>query len=306
MAFSEVYTRQVALLVRTLPFVAEEDCFALKGGTAINLFLRDMPRLSVDIDLAYLPVAPRDESLHEIDAAMKRIAGHIGSGLRGAKVNQTALKGEGAVYKLVVSLDGVQVIIEVTPVLRGSVFESEIRSVSAPVEDAYGFAEITTLSFADLYGGKIVAALDRQHPRDLFDIHDLLENEGLNDQLREAFIVYLISHNRPMHEVLGSKQKDIAEEFERGFAGMTSEPVALSTLTDARARLVDTGITNMPAAHKDFLVSFERGEADWSRLSVDSIDELPAVQWRIQNLDGLAKERRAELVSALETVLSGG
>lgn len=114
MAFSEIYTRQAALLIRTLPFIAEEQCFALKGGTAINLFLRDMPRLSVDIDLAYLPVQPRDQSLREIDASMRRIAARIRDGLRGATVNETTLKGESAVCKLVVIQGGVQVIIEVT------------------------------------------------------------------------------------------------------------------------------------------------------------------------------------------------
>jgi predicted nucleotidyltransferase component of viral defense system len=209
MAFSEVYARQATILIRTLPFIAEEPCFALKGGTSINLFLRDMPRLSVDIDLAYLPVQPRDQSLREIDATMRRIAARIRDGLRGVTANETTLKGESAVCKLVVTQGGVQVILEVTPVLRGCVFDPEVRRVSASIEDAYGSAEIMTLSFADLYGGKIVAALDRQHQRDLFDVYDLLRNEGLDDWLREAFIVYLISHNRPMHEVLASGQKDI-------------------------------------------------------------------------------------------------
>lgn len=55
MAFSDIYRRQVELLIRTLPAVAEEECFALKGGAAINLFIRNLPRLSVDIDLTYLP-----------------------------------------------------------------------------------------------------------------------------------------------------------------------------------------------------------------------------------------------------------
>ena len=77
MAFADIYRRQIALLIRVLPLVTEEVCFALKGGTAINLFVRDLPRLSVDIDLTYLPVAPRPESLADIGAAMKRIAGRI-------------------------------------------------------------------------------------------------------------------------------------------------------------------------------------------------------------------------------------
>jgi predicted nucleotidyltransferase component of viral defense system len=180
----EQYRRQAALLIRVLPFVAEESCFALKGGTAINLFVRNMPRLSVDIDLTYLPVADRKTSLAEIDAAMKRIAERIQKGIPGARVTSSVLKEAGIVSKHFVELDGVQIKIEVTPVLRGCVYDPETRSVSETVEMAFGFADIQVVSFADLYAGKLVAALDRQHPRDLFDVRDLLANEGISDELR--------------------------------------------------------------------------------------------------------------------------
>jgi predicted nucleotidyltransferase component of viral defense system len=189
MAFAENYKRQVGLLIRTLPLVAEQKCFALKGGTAINLFVRDMPRLSVDIDLTYLPVRPRAESLAAIDAAMKRIAGRITQSIPGAKITEGKL--EDALTRLLVRAEGVQTKIEVTPVLRGCVYEPELRGVSEAVEDAFGFAEIQVVSFADLYAGKIVAALDRQHPRDLFDVRGLLANEGIDDNLRRAFVVYM-------------------------------------------------------------------------------------------------------------------
>ncbi len=76
MPVDERYRRQVELLVRTLPHVALERCFALKGGTAINLFVRDLPRLSVDIDLTCLPVADRARSLADIETALRRSAGH--------------------------------------------------------------------------------------------------------------------------------------------------------------------------------------------------------------------------------------
>ncbi len=174
MPVAELYRRQVAFLVRVIPFVAAEKCFALKGGTAINLFVRDMPRLSVDIDLTYLPVADRATSLKEMDAAMRRIADSIVRGIPGAAVNQSAPKGETCITRLNVRADGAQMKIEVTPVLRGCVYEPETRSVSARVEDEFGFAEIQVVSFPDLYAGKLVAALDRQHPRDLFDVRDLL------------------------------------------------------------------------------------------------------------------------------------
>ena len=109
MAVDETYRRQVALLVRTLPFVAEETCFALKGGTAINLFIRDMPRLSVDIDLTYLPLSDRAASLSEIDSTLRRIGARITDGLVGAHVYEGMLHGENTVNKLVIRVEGVQV-----------------------------------------------------------------------------------------------------------------------------------------------------------------------------------------------------
>jgi predicted nucleotidyltransferase component of viral defense system len=159
MALDETYRKQVGLLIRLLPLIAEESCFALKGGTAINLFIRDMPRLSVDIDLTYLPVAPRAESLAAIDAAMKRIVKRVRDLMPDAKV--TSSGSEGASTQIVVRQGGVQTKIEVTPVLRGTVYEPETLAVSDAVEAAFGFAEIPIISFADLYAGKIVAALDR-------------------------------------------------------------------------------------------------------------------------------------------------
>ena len=262
MPFSDVYQRQVSLLIKILPHVAEEECFALKGGTAINLFIRDMPRLSVDIDLTYLPVSSREESLAAIDAAMKRIAQRIRSALRGAQIVPSVTNPEKAVTKLLIRQGDAQVKIEVTPVLRGCVYDPELRSVSPSVEATFGFAEIRVVSFADLYAGKIVAALDRQHPRDLFDVRDLLAREGIDDDLRRAFIVYLLSHNRPMAEILAPTRKPITDEFQRGFAGMTAEPVALEELIAARETLIDSIVGQMSEPHRRFLITFERGEPE--------------------------------------------
>jgi predicted nucleotidyltransferase component of viral defense system len=302
MAFAENYRRQVALLLRTIPFIAQEKCFALKGGTAINLFVRDLPRLSVDIDLTYLPVYGRKKSLGAIDKAMKRIEARTKKGVPGAQITKALI--EGAVTKLVVrEAAGTQIVIEVTPVLRGCAYECEVRAVSAAVEEAFGFAEMPVVSFADLYAGKIVAALDRQHPRDLFDVKHLLANEGIDDALRAAFIVYLLSHNRPMSEVLGSKPKDISGEFLRNFEGMTTEPVKVAELLAARAQLVEIIVAGMPEAHRQFLISFELGEPDWGLLAVPDAAKLPAIKWRQQNLDKLDKNKRAELVAGLEKVL---
>ncbi len=303
MALSDQYRRQVSLLVQTLPFVADEKCFALKGGTAINLFVRDLPRLSVDMDLTYLPVHDRRESLDEIDASLKRIAAKVSDGLPETRVHSGGLKGKKAVNKLTVQTSDTQVKIEVTPVMRGCVFDPEERSVSATVESEYGFARTQVVSFADLYAGKIVAAFDRQHPRDLFDVRHLLANEGIDDKLRKAFVVYLLSHGRPMHEVLNPTRLDLDKEYRRGFEGMIAKPVSLQDLIDTREQIIETMTKEMPGEHKQLLVSFVSGIPDWSSFNIEGAKDLPAVQWRAMNLDKLNKKRREELAGQLASVV---
>lgn len=302
----DLYRRQVALVMRTLPLVALETCFALKGGTAINLFVRNMPRLSVDIDLTYLPVADRSASLQEIDAALRRIAGSIEVGIRGATVSRSAPQGEDYITKLFVRADAVQIKVEVTPVLRGCVYEPQMMSVSPRVEDRFGFAEIQVVSFPDLYAGKIVATLDRQHPRDLFDVRDLLANEGITDELRKAFIIYLLSHNRPLAEVLAPVRLDITAEFGRGFAGLTETPVSLAELLRAREDLIGALVGGMPQDHRRFLITFKRGEPEWALLGLPGAETLPAVRWRLENLAKLDAAKRSAFVARLGDVLGIG
>ncbi len=303
MPVDEGYRRQVALLVKAVPLVAAETAFALKGGTAINLFLRDMPRLSVDIDLTYIPVADRASSLKEIDAAMRRIAKEIERGVPGARVSASATKGEKCVTKLIVRADDAQIKIEVTPVLRGCVYEPAVRSVSARVEEEFGFAEMPVVSFADLYAGKIVAALDRQHPRDLFDVRDLLSHEGIDDNLRKAFIIYLLSHQRPMAEVLAPTRLNISAEYNRGFEGMVDKPVPLDQLLQAREDLIREIVGKMPEQHRRFLISVKCGEPDWGLLDLPGAKDLPAVRWKLENLAKLSADKRKQLLSGLREAL---
>jgi len=303
MTIAEGSRKQVALLIRTVPFVASEKEFALKGGTAINLFVRDMPRLSVDIDLTYVPVADRTTSLKAIDAGMKRIANAIRKGVPGAQLNASQPKGETCTTKLILRADDAQIKIEVTPVLRGCVYEPALKRVSPRVEEQFGFAEMPVVNSADLYAGKIVAALDRQHPRDLFDVRDLLASEGIDEALRKAFIVYLLSHNRPMAEVIAPQRLDISLEFRRGFEGMVDQPVSLEDLVKAREDLVHEIVGKMPDQHKKFLVSLKKGEPDWSLLDLPGAKDLPAVCWKLENLAKLSANKRAELLKGLNQAL---
>ncbi|MGQ8632072.1 nucleotidyl transferase AbiEii/AbiGii toxin family protein [Agrobacterium sp. DKPNP3] len=301
MPFRDQYQAQVRLLMRLLPIVARESCFALKGGTAINLFVRNLPRLSVDIDLMYLPIHDRPEALAGIDASMKRIKAAALAELPGARVAENIH--EGAILRLLVIAEGTQVKIEVSPVLRGVVHEPSTIPVTEVVEEAFGFAETSVVSFEDLFAGKLVAALDRQHPRDLFDVRGLLAHEGLSDDLREAFIVYLLSHNRPMGEVLSGRVKDLANEYSNGFDGMTEETVAIDELVQTQHKMIEMLIGGMPDHHREFLIGFERGEPDWSLLKIGHVVELPAIRWRQYNLDKLKQEQRSPLIELLRTSL---
>ncbi|WP_198421198.1 nucleotidyl transferase AbiEii/AbiGii toxin family protein [Mesorhizobium carmichaelinearum] len=138
--------------------------------------------------------------------------------------------------------------IELSPVLRGSVFPEELREVAPAVEEQFGFVEMQLLSIPDLYAGKICAALDRQHPRDLFDVKLLLENEGLTEDLVKTFLVYLISHKRTMAELLKPTRKDIAGIYEGEFLRMSQIEVSLDELLDVRERLI-TGLSHALSIH---------------------------------------------------------
>lgn len=295
---TELYTRQAELLVRAIPEIAHEEAFALKGGTAINLFVRDLPRLSVDIDLVYLPIADRDESLAAIREAFSRIATSLRKRLSANVAEQNS--GDGA--KLIVRSANTQIKIEISPVLRGTVFEPELRSVSPSVEDRFGYAEMKVVALPDLYAGKIAAALDRQHPRDLFDILHLYANEGITDDIFSAFLIYLISHNRPPNELLAPHMLDLAPQYSGEFTGMTVEPVPLEALREARDRLLaNIQVRARKAGPSAFLHSFFALEPDWSVLKLPSdVARLPAVQWKLQNLERLRAEQPQKFKEQLE------
>jgi predicted nucleotidyltransferase component of viral defense system len=281
--------------------IGRESCFALKGGTAINLFIRDMPRLSVDIDLVYLPLHDREMALAEVRRAMTRIAEAIRNEIRGSQVLPTTVEGD--LLRLFVVLETARVKIELSPVLRGSVFAPVETAVRPIVESEFGFAEIPVLALPDLYAGKICAALDRQHPRDLFDVKLLLENEGLTTEIRKTFLVYLISHNRPISELITPARKDIRALFEGEFRQMTTVPTSLAELEDTRERLISTIHSELTDLEREFLLSFKSRSPDWSLLGLDNMDRLPAVKWKIMNLARMPEENHSRALTALKIAL---
>ncbi|MFT5387608.1 MAG: putative nucleotidyltransferase component of viral defense system [Candidatus Omnitrophota bacterium] len=298
------YFKQVQLLVEVLPFVAKYDCFALKGGTAINLFVQDMPRLSVDIDLTYLPVEDRDKSLANIEATLKQIAQDVRKYIVGSSVEEVSMRNPSMVSKLKIIRNKSEIKIEPNLVIRGSVFPCEECEVSVKVQEAF---EMTTkmfiVSLADLYGGKICAALDRQHPRDLFDIKFLLDGQGITENIRKGFLVYLISHDRPMHESLNPELKEFKSVYEAEFKGMTNEEVSYEELVEVRSRLVDIINKSLTSDEKNFLVSFKKGNPNWSLLDLKDVEDLPAVRWKLFNIQKMDAGKREDYVLKLKKAL---
>jgi len=141
-----------------------------------------------------------------------------------------------------------------------------------------------------LYGGKICAALDRQHPRDLFDVKLLLDNEGITDKIRTAFIVYLISHNRPMNELLNPTFQDISNQFTAEFKGMMFNRITLEELNHARKELVNRLMSDLTEREKRFLISVKSKKPQWDLIEVEHIKDLPAVKWKLLNLEKMTRK----------------
>lgn len=293
------YFNQIRLLVQILPLLNDFSCFALKGGTAINLFYRDMPRLSVDIDLVYLPIRKREASLGDISKNLKKLGATIKSNIKEVTVQHLPLDDNLFISKLIVIVENAVVKIEVSPVLRGTVYKPQFMRISSTVEKVIGFAQVNVVSFEDLFAGKIVATLDRQHPRDLFDVKLLFEKEGVTNKLKESFIVYLISHNRRILEILNPSQPNLKGTYLTSFEGMANIDVNLPDLIETRSNLIATINSFLDEQDKEFLVRFKEGTPDWSYFSVPHIKNLPAVKWKIMNLNQLGKNKRQQMVSAL-------
>jgi predicted nucleotidyltransferase component of viral defense system len=297
------YLETARLLIQVAPLAFVDDQFGLKGGTAINLFLRDMPRLSVDLDLVFTDHAVgRKEAIARINAAVRDAADRLRA--RRFEVYVPEAGGDGET-KLMVRSGPAEVKVEINTVMRGTVHRVRRANLTPLARDTLlADIEIPVLASEDVYGGKIVAALDRQHPRDLFDVMELFKHEGITPGIRRAFVVYLASHNRPVHEVLFPELRDIQMDYERNFIGMTSQPTELAELLETRDRMINELHAGLDANERRFLLSLVTAQPEWELLGIPHVSELPAVRWKLQNLARLQRER-AEQFELQYTALAG-
>ncbi len=298
------YAARVKLLVEILPTLAEEKRFALKGGTAINLFENDLPRLSVDIDLTWLPVGEFTKDAQDISTALEAIGDRLRSGPLRLQVQTSGTEAAG-VHRLIASRNRSRVQIETTPVMRGTVHPVRTLRVRPGVERDFGFAEIQVLDFADLYAGKLSAALSRQHPRDLFDMQPLLDDGRVDERLWRTFLVYLTCSPKPAAEMLAPQEpRDFERTFVAHFQGMTAAPVTATSLLDVRARLLRRISELLDAPSRAFLESVEREAPDFNLIELPHAAELPGVRRKLTNLGQRSAAKRAADYQQLAALLS--
>jgi len=233
-----------------------------------------MPRISVDIDLVYVPNDNREDALKKIELALLKIKNAISKALVDVEIIEKRINKDNNLAKLYVRRKGTEITIEPNLVLRGTVYPVEYGNSCDKVNDLMqmSISNVPILNYAELYAGKICAALDRQHPRDLFDIKLLYENEGLTDQVRQAFVTYLASSPRPMHELLNPN-------------------------------LFDFTTTYQSESERKFLLSIKQGKPEYNLMPFGNLDQLPALQWKVMNIRKIEPSKHKEMVRKLRDVL---
>ena len=288
---SSVYAQKVELLLRLIPIVMEEEVFAIHGGTAINLFLKDLPRYSVDIDLTYIPLADRQTSLDDINLHLKTIADKAKKAFKGMHVVPNF-----STCKLLCEYRGKQVKIEVNQTKRGIVGGAvQSLPLSEKAQEEFSlFCEANVVPLTQLYGGKIAAELSRQHPRDLFDVKYM---DIPLEEAKEGLLFCLLGSDRPIYESFAPTLIDQREAMENQFVGMTSTPFSYDEFEDIRSQLIKEVNGLMTDTDKKFLVSFEKAEPNWASFAYPNFEKYPSVQWKQLNLRKLKKSNLGKMIA---------
>jgi predicted nucleotidyltransferase component of viral defense system len=292
---NQVYKKQAALLLEVLPEIARETCFAMHGGTAINLFVQDMHRISVDIDLTYVPIEDRQTTLKNISEALERIQARILKMIPSAQVIHKKEVG-----KLLISAYRTDIKLEANLVKRGLLSPSQIIPLCKTAQDEFQvFCTMPIIPIGQLYGGKICAALDRQHPRNLFDVKCLLENEGFTEEIKTGFLFGLVSGGRPILELINPNLQDQRLAMANQFDGMSDKAFSYPEFERVRTELITTIQQSFTDTDKEFLISIKSLEPKWE---IYNFEQFPAVQWKLQNLAKLREANSKKYQDQLEAL----
>lgn len=277
-----------------MPLVYKIKDFAVHGGTAINLFIKDMPRYSVDIDLTYLPVKNREESIKEINNHLSTLKQQIEKAIPGIRIIHKS-----AVLKLQCTFGGATVKIEVNGIKRGIIGEVEEKELCEKAQKEFKMSCVARIvPFSSLYGGKIAAALGRQHPRDLFD-YKYMEVESFDD-IKNGLLFYLLGSDKPLLESLQPNPVNQKQALENQFKGMSDVPFEYTDFEIARKKLIEQVNQNLSDTDKEFLLSFEDGSPEWDKCCAGDLSVYPAIQWKLKNIRTLKDTNSSKFNEGIE------
>lgn len=291
---NETYKKQVGLLIKIVPLLYRIKEFAIHGGTAINLFVRDMPRYSVDLDITYIPIKDRESSLAEINTLLLTLKSQIERAIPNVKVIHKP-----AIWKLQCAADGATVKIEVNGTKRGIIGNVEVRELCLKAQNEFNAnCKANIVSLSQLYGGKIAAALSRQHPRDMFD-YKYMEIDSF-DVIKEGLMLCLFGSDKPIIESLNPNMTDQRQALDNQFKGMTDTPFTYEEFESARIDLINKVNSLFDKSDKEFLLSFEMGEPNWKKCCAGDLSEHPSVKWKLQNILNLKYSNFAKFNNGVE------
>lgn len=303
---SAAYLDQVRLMLAVLPHVAARTDFALKGGTAINFFYRNGPRLSVDLDLHYLPEEDRELAMKGIAQNMEAIRTATLDSLPGcqATIDPTT-------FNVQIVHNRTRIKLEPNSVIRGQLLPTNRLPLCQSIGDYFGTtASIECVNRSELYAGKLCAALQRQHPRDLFDIKLLLDEEGgLTRDVMDAFVVYIASQGKPIAEMLTPRRQPVEALYHSQFVGMADQEFPLEDMLTIQANLPNLVWSSFKDDDRQFLLGYKQGQPDWSLIRHSDAARLPAIRWKLLNLDDLSQKNPVKYrlaINRLEQVLTNG
>jgi predicted nucleotidyltransferase component of viral defense system len=297
---NRLYRQQVELLLKIIPTLTEIENFAIHGGTAINLYVLDLPRYSIDIDVTYTSIKPREDSFAEIHKNLSIIKEKVKSIIPNVVVTEKP-------NKIYCTQKGVVVKVEVSGTKRGIIEPCEMKHLCQKAQNEFettNKAKIVSLS--QLYGGKIIAALDRQHPRDLFDVKLLFDFITDFERVKKGFFYCLLSGDRPIIESLAPNKIDQQETLVKQFTGMTKVPFSYSDYEKTREKLIDFINSNLTQQDKEFLIAFEAGNDLSQFAEYQEYLRFPSVQWKRLNINKLKENnpiKIGESVKKLENYL---
>jgi len=298
----DTYKNQAALLIDILLETAKEDNFALHGGTAINLFHLNMPRLSVDIDLTFVPFSDnRSEDLNKIRQSLESVKSRLKSTFPNIRFEDEKRAEEE--LKLLCTKDNATVKVEVNQINRGLIAETCTKILCSRAEEKFDrFCEIKTVSASQLWGGKLNAALERQHPRDIFDVKNMLREIGFTEEIKQGFLFFLLCGKRPIDEILNPNLTDQRVILDSQFVGMTNEEFTYEEFERIRKKLVLLIQKTLTDSEKEFLLSFVSGNPIWKDFDYS---KYPAIKWKLLNINKLKKEnpiKFSESINKLENL----